>query len=187
MVFKLATKHKRSVDHQDELVGIGNVALCEAADTFPEKPRKCRFSTYAYQRIEASMIHSFRTSKGVLSSTEWEGRTDSRKQRQWTQLAQDLGREPTMEEFSFVYGEEIHVQPTETPVESIDAEYSVKPVNGHDVDMERMPLFARIVVQEVSYGMTSGDVLMEASQNLSIPPSEVRDVLRYASDYIHFS
>ena len=186
MVYKLAKKHARNQEHKEDLESIGTVALCEAANKFPNQPRPCRFSTFAHQRIEAAMIHNLRTNKGILSASEWEGRTDSRLQRNFTELTQELGREPTLDEFAFVYGEEIHEQPQETSVDMVDAERSVPALNGNNIDFERLPQFARLIVEEVAYGASS-NILAEVSQNLSIPESEVQSVLSYAADYIHFS
>jgi RNA polymerase sigma factor (sigma-70 family) len=186
MIFNLAKKHARSPEHKQDLIGIGSVALCESVETFVGKKQACRFSTYAYQRIDAAIIHSLRTSKGVLSATEWEGRTDSRLQRQYTELAQELGREPTLQEFSFVYGEEMHEQPQETGLEYVDSERSVQPLNGYNVDFERMPSFARIIVDEIQHGASS-NVLAEVSANLSVSECEIQQVLQIAREYIHFS
>jgi len=186
MVYKIAKKHARNSDHFDDLVGTGNLALCESATKFGEKERTCRFSTFAYQRIEASIIHSLRTTKGSMSSTEWEGRKHSQLQRQYVDLSQELGREPTMQEFEFVYGEQFHQNVSEVAIEEIDREIYIKPINGSDIDYAKMPEFAKVVIQEIYNGTTS-DILGEVSMNLSISKDEVKEVIKIAAEYIHFS
>tara|TARA_Y100001951_G_scaffold34334_1_gene27036 strand:+ start:742 stop:1395 length:654 start_codon:yes stop_codon:yes gene_type:complete len=185
MVFKIAKKHSRGADHYDDLIGTGNLALCESAITYGEKERSCSFSTFAYKRIEASIIHSLRTTKGQLSSTEWEGRRHAVLQRQYKELSQELGRDPTMQEYEFVYGEQYQENIKEVEVEEIDREMFVRPENGSNLDYARMPEFAKVVVQEICDG-TGSDIVAEVSSNLSIGTAEVKEVIQIASKYIHF-
>lgn len=183
LVYKLAEKHGHDADHKIELSSVGDLALCEAARSFVGKSKNCRFSTFAYTRIEASMIHALRTSSGgVLSSTEWEGRSDARLRRQWKDLTQDLGREPTLDEFAFVYDEHIYSKPIPTELEAVDMEKSQAPVNGNRIDFEKLPKHIRQVVDEVSYGASLGEV----ANNVSAPREEIRGLLTLAIQFIHF-
>ena len=183
LVFKLSEKHGHDTEHKQELSSVGDLALCEATRSFVGKERSCRFSTFAYTRIEASMINSLRTfSCGILSATEWEGRSDARLRRQWKELAQDLGRDPTLDEFAFVYEEDIYEKPVPTGLELIDVEKSYPPVNGNRLDMEKLPKHVRQVVDEVSYGASLGEVAM----SVSAPREEIHDLLTLAARFIHF-
>ena len=185
MVYKLAGRHGRDEDHKEDLVSIGNLALCKAARTFPLVDRECRFSTYVQARIEASFIHSMRIAKGSLSASEWEGRTDARKKRQWKQLAQDLGREPTLDEFSFVYEESMcDDSVADEPIEAIDREYSVSPVNGKYVDHKLMPKTMRMTVEWVGSGATFG----ECADQFKVSRGVIESLaISAAANYIHFT
>lgn len=183
LVFKLAEKHGHDSEHKQELSSVGDLALCEATRSFVGKERSCRFSTFAYTRIEASMIQSLRTSSGgILSSTEWEGRSDARLKRQWKDLTQDLGREPTLDEFAFVYEEDIYEKPIPTGLKSVDMEKFQPPVNGSKIDFEKLPKHIRQIVDEVSYGASLGEV----ATSVSAPREEIHGLLSLAVRFIHF-
>jgi hypothetical protein len=101
MVFALAGQCKNGggQDEFDELVSIGELALCESVSTFKGG---CRFSTHAYLAIRRSMIEFQRTDGGI--KPEWETRKEQKLNKQVNDLSQELRRTPTFDEFEEEFG-----------------------------------------------------------------------------------
>ena len=102
IVLELAKRFRCSHDHYEDLISIGDVELCGCVDQFREKVPDCCFSTFAYRRVHSAIVNDLRTENGRNS---YEGRIDARVNNHWTELSDELGRTPTIEEFTFIFGE----------------------------------------------------------------------------------
>ncbi len=144
IVFDLAKRHCNGdgVEMLQELVGEGELALCEAAKNFPRESLSCRFSTYAYLRITRAMVTYRRMEgsvPGVLPESEWAVRLAQKARQNWEALVdfvqREEGKTPTREECAWVYEEKQEIN-FETPQvlrgeEALDQEaYSVPDDSG---------------------------------------------------------
>lgn len=105
MVHDLAHDLARNDDQYPELVGEGEVALCEAATEFVVGNFRCQFTTFAYPRVRRAMISYQRTEDGM--SSEWRARSVVRTRREMDHLRsllEPLGweQEPTPDDLAFV-------------------------------------------------------------------------------------
>ena len=82
----------------DDLIQIGNIALMAAARNF--NPRRGRFSTYAFYAIEQALSRATAEQGGFGHIPETLGKLGRQARRLWSQMAQELGREPTLEEIA---------------------------------------------------------------------------------------
>jgi RNA polymerase sigma factor (sigma-70 family) len=181
LVFDLAKKYfSRDGAGQvpySELVSEGNLALCEAVDGYQGTQPDCRFSTYAYRRIEAALISRLRTD-GLVARTEWQARTSQEARRNFTKLTHRLDRPPTVEEFIYVYGEhqgeclqqncyyvELELGSTERtpePMISPPDEGPVDdPVEAMGTVYVELPMASRMLVTALSGGATVGEVALQ--------------------------
>ena len=80
----------------DDLIQIGNIALMAAARNF--NPSRGRFSTYALRAIEQALSRATAEQGGFGHIPETLGKLGRQVRRLWSQMAQELGREPTLEE-----------------------------------------------------------------------------------------
>ena len=161
IVFKLASRHRRNYDDMAELVGEGEVSLCEAALTYPEKERGCRFSTYAHLRVHASMIR-FKRVDFEFSRSEWEGRKASESKRLITEEVDRLESEgkppPAIRELADVCGDDAVSRWLEER-EGVSTDHlHTQPVNGHRVDARRLPKPTQLVLQALSDGASVGEI-----------------------------
>lgn len=165
IVFKLAMRHRPN--DQDELIGEGEVALCEAAATYPEKDRACRFSTYAHIRVNAQMIKFMRVDF-QWTRTEWEGRKTHESKRLIESEVEKRRSEgkppPTIVELADVCGQDAVDRWLDTK-NAVGVEYlHTAPVNGHRVDERRLPKPTQLVMQALSEGASVGEIAMEWKQ-----------------------
>jgi len=187
IVLKLAKKY-RSADHDafEDLIGEGELALCEAAGSYSDKERSCRFSSYAYYRVQASIVKHIRKD-GPFSKSEWEGR----KQHEATKKveAELLQREstgrstPTLVELADVCGEKAvrewyRAMLTRCPEGEVPP---IGPVNGDRVDRRTLPKPAQMVVQGILDGATLGQMAVE----WAVPRCEIEQHARMAVEHLN--
>lgn len=109
MVYDLAKVYTNGGGQEqfNDLVGDGELALCEAGREYVEQDIDCRFSTYAFVRIERAMVTRRRTDGGV--STEWLARTCQAARESLDRLQArfaefGIDRPPTPDELAYVEG-----------------------------------------------------------------------------------
>lgn len=187
IVLKLAKKY-RSGDRDafEDLIGEGELALCEAAGTFPDKERSCRFSSYVYYRVQAAIVKHLRKD-GPFSKSEWEGRKQYEATKKVeSELAdrQSRGRPvPTLVELADVCGERAtrewySAMLTRCPELEM---LPIGPVNGDRLDRRRLPKPTQMVVQAIMDGATLGQMAVEWSR----PRSEIEQHARLAMDQLN--
>jgi RNA polymerase sigma factor (sigma-70 family) len=176
MVYKLAHQYtpKRD-DHRitfEELVGDGNLALCESLHQYVEKYTNnpdCKFSTFAYNRIRAALISRLRTDETV-EKTEWRARCIHISNKLYDEMAEMLGRSPTYTEFEDKHGKrkaDIVFMGRHDYVDTEEAmdlseDIGVIMEELHEkIEYKRLPLSARVVLKELTNGSTLGQVTTE--------------------------
>jgi len=167
VVLKLAKKY-RSKDHDafEDLIGEGELALCEAAGSFPKRDRACRFSSYAYLRVQAAIVRHIRQD-GSFSLTEWEGRKQyeaARKVEAELAERERTGRSiPALVELADVCGERVVSEWYGSMMTRCSESHipPIGPVNGDRVDRRRLPKPTQMVMQALVDGATLGQVSVE--------------------------
>lgn len=175
MVFYVAGQYRNggSKDEFDELVSVGELALCDSVPRF-KGYGTCAFSTHAMFAIRRAIVQYQRTQGGT--KPEWETRKTQKVDYQLNLLSQQLCRTPTYDEFEDVFGKAAarawadSDNPHDPPIGTLS--YTDRPLlqtttGPHPiVSPDSFPtasLHAKFLLDELTTGTTLGQLVNELS------------------------